>query len=106
MKRILIVGTVVLTAAAACGKSPEQKAAEQTAAAAQQMAEGAQQMAQAAQGAAQGSAAQGMAQMMQGMAQMGQAANSGQPVQVVDYEKLKELVGLILAMRAGEEKHR
>jgi hypothetical protein len=92
MKRILIIGTVVLAGAAACGKSPEQKAAEQTAAAAQQMAEGAQKMAEAAQGAAQGSAAQGMAQMMQGLSQMGQAANNGQPVQVVDYEKLKELV--------------
>ena len=88
MKRVLIVGMVVLAGAAACGKSKEEKAAEQTAAAAQQMAEGAQKMAEAAQGGA----AQGVAQMMQGMAQMGQAANNGQPVQVVDYEKLKELI--------------
>jgi hypothetical protein len=92
MKRILIIGTVLLAGAAACGKSPEQKAAEQTAAAAQQMAEGAKKMAEAAANTANGTAAQGMAQMMQGLSQMGQAANNGQPVQVVDYEKLKELV--------------
>src|SRR4051812_16275344 len=86
MKRILIVGTVVLTGAAACGKSPEQKAAEQTTAAAQQAAQGAQQAAQ--------SATQGVAQMMQGLQQMaGRAtANNGQPMTVIDYEKLKDLI--------------
>jgi len=92
MKRLLIVGTVVLAGAAACGKSPEQKAAEQTAAAAQQMAEGAKKMAEAAEDTANGAAAQGMAQMMQGLSQMGQAANNGTPVQVVEYERLQELM--------------
>jgi hypothetical protein len=92
MTRTLFVGTVILGLAAGCGKSPEQKAAEQTQQAAQQAAAGAAQAAQGAQTAAQ-SAQQGVAQMMQGLGQMmqGQQAN-GQAVQVVDYEKLKELL--------------
>lgn len=89
MKRVLVIGTLVLAVAAACGKSAEQKQAEETAAAAKQMAEGAQKMAEGAQGAAAG-AEQGMAQMMQGLQQMAQGAQGS--TQPVDYEKLKELI--------------
>lgn len=91
MKRMLAVGTLVLFAAAACGKSEEQKAAEQMAAAAEQMKQGAEKMAEGAQNASE-SAQNGMAQMMQGLQQMAGAQNGGQPVQVVDYEKLKDLL--------------
>lgn len=89
MKRVLIVGTFVLAVAAACGKSQEQKQAEETAAAAKQMADGAQKMAEGAQGAAAG-AQQGMAQMMQGLQQMAQGAQGN--TKPVDYERLKELI--------------
>lgn len=87
MKRALIIGTFVL--AAACGKSQEQKQAEETAAAARQMAEGAEKMAEGARGAATG-AEQGMAQMMQGLQQMAQGAQGS--TKPVEYEKLKELI--------------
>jgi hypothetical protein len=92
MNRSFVVGTLVLGLAAGCGKSAEQKSAEQTAKAAEQAANGAAQAAQGAQNAAQ-QAQQGVSQMMQGLGQMmqGQQPN-GQPVQVVDYEKLKELL--------------
>lgn len=90
MKRMLIVGTLMLAVTAACGKSEQQKQAEATAAAAQQMADGAKKMAEGAQGAAEG-AQQGMAQMMQGLQQMAQGAQ-GAGTQPVDYEKLKELI--------------
>ncbi len=89
MKRVLVVGILVLAVTAACGKSPEQKQAEETAAAVKQMADGAQKMAEGAQGAAAG-AEQGMAQMMQGLQQMAQGAQGN--TQPVDYEKLKELI--------------
>jgi hypothetical protein len=91
MKRTLVVGTLVLVAAAACGKSEEQKAADQMSEAAEQIRQGAEKMAEGAQNAS-GAAQNGMAQMMQGLQQMAGAANGGQPVQVVDYEKLKELL--------------
>jgi hypothetical protein len=91
MKRSLIVASLVLASAAACGKSEEQKAADQTSAAAAQMQQGAEQMAKGAEAAAQ-SAQQGVAQMMQGLQQMAGQQKGGQPVAVVDYEKLKALL--------------
>ena len=104
MRTKFAIALVILTAAA-CGKSEQQKAAEQAAAAsqqaaqatqqaAQQIAQGAQQMAQGAQQAAQGGA-QGIAAGLQAMAQgLGRAATGpdGKPIQPVDFEKLIALL--------------
>ena len=96
-KHWVTVGLVAALAAAGCGKSEQQKAAEQAAEAskqaAQQIAQGAQQMAQGAQAAAQGGA-QGLAAGLQAMAQgLGQATGAdGKPVPPVDFEKLVALL--------------
>lgn len=101
--RTRIAIALVVLAGAACGKSEQQKAAEQAAQASQQaaqasqqaaqasqqMAQGAQQMAQGAQQAAQGGAA-ALAQGLQAM--LGQTGADGKPVPPVDFEKL---IGLL-----------
>jgi len=82
--RTLVVAAAAL-ALAGCGKSPEQKAAED---AAKAVAEG---VAKAAQGAQQGSTkslAEGLQQMAQGLQQTGA---DGKPVPPIDFEKLEAL---------------
>ena len=106
MRTKFAIALVILTAAA-CGKSEQQKAAEQAAQqaaqasqqaaqasqqAAQQIAQGAQQMAQGAQQAAQGGA-QGLAAGLQALAQgMQPTGPDGKPVPPVDFEKLVALL--------------
>ena len=88
MKRTLALMGLAMITAAACGKSPEEKAAEDAAKAAQQIAQGAQQMAQAATQNANQQVAQGMQQMAQGLQAMGANPNAT----VVDFEKLEALL--------------
>jgi hypothetical protein len=91
--RLVMVGLMGASLAAGCGKSEEQKAAEQMADAAKQMANAATQTAN--QAAAQGMAAgaQAMAQGLQAMAQATQQTGpDGKPLPPVAYEKLKELI--------------
>lgn len=87
------IGLVTALAAAGCGKSEQQKAAEQAAAAqqqaAQQIAQGAQQAAQGAQAGAQSLAA-GLQAMAQGLGQG--TGPDGKPVTPVDFEKLLALL--------------
>ena len=106
MRNTFAIAILILTAAA-CGKSAEQKAAEQAAQqaaqasqqaaqatqqAAQQIAQGAQQMAQGPQQAAQGGA-QSIAAGLQAMAQgLQQTGADGKPVPPVDFEKLIALL--------------
>ena len=110
-RRMLVAGMCVISAVA-CGKSPQQQAADKAAKSmqdgAQAMQQGAQQMAQAAQQAApqvaQGSQqmAQGLQQMAQGFQQMAQA--NGAATKPVDYEQLKGLVPDIDGWTKGEVK--
>ena len=99
MPRYIVIATLVAFAAAGCGKSEEQKAAEKAAEAqkqaAQQIQQGAQQMAQGAQQTAQGGA-QALAQGLQALVQ-GTGAD-GKPVPPVDFEKL---IGLLPAASSG-----
>jgi glucose/arabinose dehydrogenase len=95
MTRRLVVAALALVAAAGCGKSEEEKAAEQTAKAAEQMAKSAEQMAQSAQ--------QGAQQMAQGMQQMAQGLQQAQGnVTVVDFEKLEALLPQMSGWTRGE----
>lgn len=93
MRRGLIISVVAIVAAAGCGKSEQEKQAEQTKKAAEQIAQGAQQAAagaqQAAQGAQQGSqqVAQGLEAFAKGLAQMGQSQGPS-----IDFEVLKGLL--------------
>ena len=104
MRHTLLVSAVALVAAVGCGKSEQQKQAEQAKAAADQIAKGAEQAAagaqQAAQGAQQGAQAfaKGLEQFAKGLSQMGQAANAT----VVDYEVLKTMVPEISGWTRGE----
>src|SRR5262245_21454614 len=86
MVRRLVVVFVAMAAMAGCGKSEQQKQAEQMAEAAKQVAAGAE---QAAKGAATASdqLAQGITQFAKGLGQMAQSS-----APAVDYEKLKELI--------------
>jgi uncharacterized phage infection (PIP) family protein YhgE len=86
MTRRTIFAALAIVAAVGCGKSDEQKAAEQAAQQAQQAAQSAQQGAQSAQQGAQ-QVAQGLQQMAQGL-QAGQAGN----VKLVDSDELKALL--------------
>jgi hypothetical protein len=88
MMRRLTLATLVLVCAGACGKSAEQKQAEDAAKGAQQAAQG---MQQAAQQMANGGLAQGMQQMAQGFQQMAQGAQ-GANAKAVDFEVLKGLL--------------
>ena len=97
MRHTLVVSAFALVAAVGCGKSEEQKQAEQAKAAAEQIAKGAQ---QAAQGAAQGAEgfAKGLEQFAKGLSQMGNATNAT----VVDYEVLKTMVPEISGWTRGD----
>jgi hypothetical protein len=90
-RQALVVVGLALVAAAACGKSEEQKAAEETAKAAEQMAKGAQQLAQGAQ--------QGAQQLADGMKQMAQAQGN---LTVVDFEKLQAMLPQVSGWTRGE----
>ena len=95
MKGTLVIAGLALVAAAGCGKSAEQQAAEDAAKAAQQTAQSTQ---QAAQSAAQG--AQQMADSLQKMAQgLGQAQAN---VTVVEFEKLQALLPEMSGWKRGE----
>ena len=91
MTHRFLISAVVLTLAAGCGKSEQQKQSEEAAKtmeeAAKTMQKGADQVAR---GAQQGSdqMAQGLQQMAQGLQQMSQS----QTAKVVDYEELKALL--------------
>ena len=93
MVRRLVVVFVAIAAMAGCGKSEQQKQAEQIAEAAKQVTAGAEQAAKGAQAAAQGAAtasdqlAQGLSQFAKGLGQMAQSS-----APAVDYEKLKGLI--------------
>jgi len=94
--RTKIAIVVIALTAAACGKSAEQKAAEQAAQdlqkAAQSSQQAAEKLAQGAQQAAQGGA-QGLAAGLQAMAQgLQQTGADGKPVPPVDFEKLMALL--------------
>ena len=85
MTRRTIFAALAIAAAVGCGKSDEQKAAEQAAQQAQQAAQSAQQGAQTAQ--------QGAQQVAQGLQQMAQGLQAGQGnVKLVDREELKALL--------------
>jgi hypothetical protein len=84
--RTLAVALAALTVVS-CGKSAEQKAAEQTAEASKQAAEASKQAAQSAQQGTQ-SLAQGLQQLAQGLQQTGA---DGKPVPPIDFEKLEAL---------------
>ena len=89
MLRRLVAGFVAMAAMAAiaaCGKSEQQKQAEQMAEAAKQVAAGAEQAAKGVT-AASDQLAQGMAQFAKGLGQMAQSS-----APAVDYERLKELI--------------
>ena len=94
MGRRLVVVFVAIAAMAGCGKSEQQKQAEQIAEAAKQVTAGAEQAAKGVQQAAQGTTAQASDQIAQGLSQfakgLGQMAQSSAPA--VDYERLKELI--------------
>jgi hypothetical protein len=92
MKRLLPVLIAAAVVAGACGKSEQQKQAEQAAKQVQQGAEamqqGAQQMANAAQSSSE-QMANGLQAMAKGFQQMAQGSGS---VKTVDYEQLKDLL--------------
>jgi hypothetical protein len=88
---ILLASAVAL--AAGCGKSPEQKAAEQQAQAAKDTKQGAQDM------------AKGLQQLTQGLQQMAQGAAgqaSGQAATPVDFEKLETVLPSVGGWTRGE----
>ena len=89
-KRIVIAGLVLIGRSAGCGKSAEQKQAEEAAEQMQQgaknMQHGADQMAKSAQQSSD-QMAQGLQQMAQGFQQMAQGS-----AKAVDYEQLKALL--------------
>ena len=88
---------LAIVATVACGKSAEQKAAEDTQKAVQQMAQGAQQMAQGA--------AQCAQQMAQGAQQLADAAKQLQGnVAVVDFERLMALIPEMSGWKRSEPK--
>src|SRR5262249_29370855 len=103
MSKHIVIATLVAIAAAGCGKSEQQKAAEQAAEASKQAAQasqqaaqavqqGAQQMPQGEQQTAQGGVAafaQGLQALAQGLQQTGA---DGKPVPPVDFEKLIALL--------------
>lgn len=82
MRRMLVV-LGMAAVAAGCGKSAEQKAAEETAKAAERIAQGAQQ-------AAQGAQQQGAQQMAQGLQQMAQQMQGD--AKAVEFERLIALL--------------
>lgn len=84
MKTRTILAVLAALAIAACGKSAEQKAAEQLAEAAKQAADASKQAGQGAQ-----SLAQGMQQLAQSL---GATGRDGKPVPPVDFEKLEQLL--------------
>lgn len=90
MTKRIVVASLVLAAAAGCGKSTEEqqaeKAAEQIQQGAQTMQQGAEQMARGAQQSSE-QMAQGLQQMAQGFQQMAQGA-----AKTVDFEELKALL--------------
>lgn len=86
MKTRTIVAVALVAASAGCGKSEQEKQAEQAAAAAQQVAQGAQAAGQATQQGAQ-QFAQGMQQIAQGLQQMSAAQGD-----VVSHEQLRTLL--------------
>jgi hypothetical protein len=91
MMRRLAIGTLVLACAGACGKSAQQKQAE----------DAAKNLQQAAQQMANGGMAQGMQQMAQGLQQMAQ----GNPnAKAVDYEALKGLLPEVSGWARSDEK--
>jgi len=97
MKRMLMVAGVagaVLVAAAGCGKSAEQKAAEDLAKATQDAAKASQQAAQTAQQAGQ--------QLAQGLQQLAQGVQGAQNATVVDFEKLQALLPEMSGWKRGE----
>lgn len=87
MVRKMVVGLVAIAAIAGCGKSEQQKQAEQMAEAAKQVAAGAEQAAKGAQASASDQLAQGLSQFAKGLGQMGQSS-----APAVDYEQLKLLI--------------
>jgi hypothetical protein len=100
MIRRLLVPCLALVLTAACGKSEDQKQAEQ---AAQKVKEGAEQVAKGAEQAAKSGGndlAQGLQQMAQGLQQMGKAAS----VKVVEYQRLNELMPEIGGWERGTPK--
>lgn len=84
MTRRMILVVIALVAAVGCGKSEQQKAAEEAAKNLQQAAKNAQPAAQSAQ--------QGAQQAAQGLQQMAQALQSGQNVKLVESDELKALL--------------
>jgi hypothetical protein len=90
----------VLMVAAGCGKSEEQKAAEEAAKATQKAAEGAQ---QAGQAAAQGAAQAGQ-DLAKGFEQLAKGMQGAQTATVVDFEKLQALLPEVSGWKRGEPK--
>jgi uncharacterized phage infection (PIP) family protein YhgE len=92
-KHLLLTAIVAVAACAACGKSEQQKQAEEATKQVQQgaaaMQQGAEQMANAAQNSSQ-QMANGLQAMAQGFQQMAQG--SGAAAKSVDYEQLKALL--------------
>jgi hypothetical protein len=103
MMQRLLIPCLALVLTAACGKSAEQKQAEE---AAQKVKEGAEQVAKAAEQAGKGAQAggnelaQGLQQMAQGIQQMGNA----QSVKIIDSDRLKELLPEIGGWERGTPK--
>lgn len=102
MTRHALLFTLLMTSAAACGKSEQEKQAEDAAkkleAGAQQVQQGAQQMAQAAQDNSK-QMAQGLQQMAQGFQQMTQGAGKA-----VEFEELKALLPEVNGWARSEAK--
>jgi hypothetical protein len=84
----------VLMVAAGCGKSEEQKAAEEAAKASQKAAEGAAQAATSAQQAGQ--------DLAKGLQQLAQGVQGAQTATVVDFEKLQALLPEMAGWKRGE----
>ena len=96
MMRRVIVSCLVLMIAAACGKSDQQKQADE---AAKKIEEGAKQVAAGAKAGSE-DVARGLQQMAQGLSQMGASAN----VQVIDKDRLKTFVPDLAGWERGTVK--